>query len=286
MAADPFLGVRLAPPAPAGCVATVAARGEWRGARRVLTVRAVRALVVLPTYDEAADIAEVLRGVRAAVPSAAILVVDDSSPDGTADVAKAADAELGSVEVLVRPRKSGLGSAYRTGFGVAVDRGYEVVVEMDADLSHDPASLPALLGAVRAGADVAIGSRYIDGGSIPKEWSAHRRTLSRWGNRYAVVVLGLPCADATSGFRAYRVAALADVDLDRLQADGYAFQVEMTYLLACAGRSLVEVPIAFAERRHGRSKMSLRVVVEAFVLVTGWALRRLIAQGAAPVGSP
>jgi glycosyltransferase involved in cell wall biosynthesis len=238
----------------------------------------VRTLVVLPTYDEAADIAEVLRRVRAAAPAADILVVDDASPDGTADVAKAAGADVGGVEVIVRPGKGGLGSAYRTGFRHALERGYDAVVEMDSDLSHDPASLPALLDALAAGADLAVGSRYVAGGSVPHQWPANRRALSRWGNRYAAAVLHLPLADATSGFRAYRADVLADLDLDGIRADGYAFQVEMAYLFARAGRVIVEVPIVFAERRHGRSKMSLNVVAEALVLVTAWGARDLVSR--------
>ncbi|HVF14590.1 MAG TPA: glycosyltransferase, partial [Acidimicrobiales bacterium] len=146
----------------------------------------VRTLVVLPTYDEADNIAEVLRRLRAAVPSADVLVVDDSSPDGTAEIAKAAGAEVGGVDVMVRSGKSGLGSAYRAGFAEGMRRGYDILVEMDSDLSHDPAVLPTLLRAVEGGADLAIGSRYIPGGSIPR-WSIHRRALSRWGNRYASV---------------------------------------------------------------------------------------------------
>jgi dolichol-phosphate mannosyltransferase len=238
----------------------------------------VRALVVLPTYEEAADIAEVLHRVRTAAPAADILVVDDASPDGTADIAKGAGEDVGGVEVLVRPGKAGLGSAYRDGFRHALQRGYDVVVEMDSDLSHDPAALPALLEAVAAGADLAVGSRYVAGGSIPHQWPAHRRALSRWGNRYAAAALHLPLADATSGFRAYRADVLADLDLDRIRADGYAFQVEMAYLFARVGRAIVEVPIAFAERRHGRSKMSLRVVAEALVLVTAWGVSDLVSR--------
>jgi len=235
----------------------------------------VRTLVVLPTYDEVADIAEVLRKVRAAVPTADMLVVDDSSPDGTADVAKTVAYELGGIEVLVRPAKSGLGTAYRAGFRHGHDHGYDVMVEMDSDLSHDPRALPAILEAVEAGADLVIGSRYIPGGSLPPQWPMFRRALSRWGNRYAAVVLNLPVADATSGFRAYRSSALAVLDLDKVRADGYGFQVEMAYRLARAGRTIVEVPISFGERAHGRSKMSFRVVGEAFLLVSALGFRDL-----------
>jgi len=150
----------------------------------------MRALVVLPTYQEADNIVEVLRRLRASAPGADVLVVDDSSPDGTAALAKAAGVELGGIDVLVRPAKSGLGSAYRAGFAEGLARGYDVLVEMDSDLSHDPARLPSLLRAVEAGADLALGSRYVPGGLIPR-WPFYRRWLSRWGNRYAAAVLGL-----------------------------------------------------------------------------------------------
>ncbi|MGB1631099.1 MAG: polyprenol monophosphomannose synthase, partial [Acidimicrobiales bacterium] len=195
----------------------------------------MRTLVVLPTFNEAANIEEVLRQVRASVPAADMLVVDDSSPDGTADLAEGIGRELGSVEVLRRPAKSGLGSAYRDGFRLGLTRGYDVMVEMDSDLSHDPGSLPALLAAVEQGASLALGSRYVPGGSIP-DWSWYRRALSRWGNRYAARVLGLGITDATSGFRAYTADVLAAVAIDDVRADGYGFQIEMAYrVLRCGG---------------------------------------------------
>lgn len=244
----------------------------------------MRSLVVLPTFEEADNIVEVLRRVRAAAPEADVLVVDDSSPDGTADVAKEAGADLGGIDVLIRPGKAGLGSAYRAGFRQGRAMGYDVLVEMDSDLSHDPSSLPALLAAVEGGADLAIGSRYVPGGSIPPQWPVYRSALSRWGNRYAAVVLNLPVADATSGFRAYRADALAGLDLDRVRADGYGFQVEMAHLLARNGCTIVEVPIVFHERRHGRSKMSIRIVAEAFVLVTASGLRDLVTGRRRSVG--
>ena len=236
-------------------------------------------LIVLPTYQEATNIAEVLRRIRAAVPAATVLVVDDSSPDGTAAIAEAAASELGNIDVLRRSHKSGLGSAYRDGFGWGLERAFEVIVEMDADLSHDPADLPRLLAAVEDGADLAIGARYVPGGSIPA-WSWHRRLLSREGNRYASWALRLPVKDATSGFRAYRAPILAKVDLSQVRADGYGFQVEMAYEVAAHGGSIVELPIRFSERALGRSKMSGRIVLEALVLVTWWGLRdRLKARG-------
>lgn len=238
----------------------------------------MRALVVLPTYQEAENIAEVLRRLRAAAPGADVLVVDDSSPDGTADLAKATAHEVGGVDVLVRGAKSGLGSAYRAGFAEGLARGYEVLVEMDSDLSHDPARLPALLAAVEGGADLAVGSRYVPGGSIPN-WPVHRRCLSRWGNRYADLMLGLSVRDATSGFRAYPAATLRRIDLDSVRSDGYGFQIEMAYRVAASGGRIVELPIEFVDRERGTSKMSFRIIAEALMLVTWWGVRDRARRG-------
>lgn len=232
----------------------------------------MRTLVVLPTYEEAENIAEVIRRVRGVVPDAEILVVDDSSPDGTAEVARAAGQEIGGVEVLVRPAKSGLGTAYQDGFAAGRADGFDVLVEMDSDLSHDPAALPQLLKAVRDGADLAIGSRYVPGGSIP-QWPLHRRALSRYGNLYASRLLRLPVRDATSGFRAYRGEMVDHIDLKSVRADGYGFQIEMAYRVAGAGGRIVELPIEFRDRRRGTSKMSARIVIEALFLVTWWGVR-------------
>jgi glycosyltransferase involved in cell wall biosynthesis len=242
----------------------------------------VRALVVLPTYQEAENIVEVLRRLRAAAPAADILVVDDSSPDGTAALARAAGQETGGVDVLVRTTKSGLGSAYRAGFAEGLARGYDILVEMDSDLSHDPARLPALLRAVEDGADLAVGSRYVPGGAIPG-WPAHRRWLSRAGNRYADFVLGLSVRDATSGFRAYRADALRRVDLSSVRADGYGFQIEMAYRVAGNGGAIVELPIEFVDRTRGTSKMSGRIIVEALLLVTWWGVRDRVLTPRRPV---
>jgi dolichol-phosphate mannosyltransferase len=232
----------------------------------------VRVLVVLPTYEEAANIADVLRRLRAAVPTADVLVVDDASPDGTADLAEAMGAELGGrVDVLRRPGKAGLGSAYRAGFRWGLGRGYDALVEMDADLSHDPAVLPVLLKEAEAGADLVIGSRYVPGGSIPN-WSWHRQALSRGGNRYAGAVLGLDVHDTTAGYRVYRASMLRRLDLDSVRADGYGFQIEMTYRTAQAGGRIVESPIHFTDRVRGTSKMSGRIIVEALLLVTWWGV--------------
>jgi dolichol-phosphate mannosyltransferase len=229
-------------------------------------------LVILPTFDEAENIETVLGRVRAACPRANVLVVDDGSPDGTADLAEAAARRLGQVDVLRRTEKAGLGAAYRAGFGWGLARDHDVLIEMDADLSHDPEDLPALIAAVDHGADLAIGSRYVPGGSIP-DWSWHRRMLSRWGNRYAAGVLGLAVNDATAGFRAYRGDMLRRIDLDSVVAEGYGFQIEMTYEVVRLGGGIVEVPIAFTDRLLGESKMSSRIVVEALGLVTWWAFR-------------
>jgi dolichol-phosphate mannosyltransferase len=236
----------------------------------------VRTLVVIPTYEEALNITEVLTRVRAAVPQVDILVVDDNSPDGTAALARATADELGQIDVLVRPKKDGLGNAYRNGFQVGIDRGYEVLVQMDADLSHDPAALPSLFAALDEGAEAVIGSRYIPGGSVP-HWPWHRRALSKWGNRYACVVLGMSVHDATAGFRAYRVDALEAIDVFSTRAQGYGFQIETAYRISRSGRKLAEVPITFTDRVRGASKMSLSVMSEELLLVTWWGIRDRLA---------
>lgn len=232
----------------------------------------MRTLIVLPTFNEADNIVEVLQKLRAVVPEASVLVVDDASPDGTADLVEEVAEQIGDISVMRRPAKSGLGSAYRDGFRRGLSVGYDVMVEMDSDLSHDPAALPLLLTAVADGAALALGSRYIPGGSIP-DWSWYRRALSRWGNRYAAAVLGIDVKDATSGYRAYRAEALTNIDFHTVQADGYGFQVEMAYRVLASGGRIVEVPISFTDRVRGESKMSSRIVIEALVLVTWWAIR-------------
>jgi dolichol-phosphate mannosyltransferase len=232
----------------------------------------VRTLVITPTYVEAENIDEFLRRARAALPSADILVVDDNSPDGTADIAEATADELGGIDVLRRPAKQGLGSAYRAGFAIGLDKGYEALVQIDADLSHDPAVLPNLLSEVESGVDLAIGSRYVPGGEIP-HWPWFRRALSRYGNRYAALVLGTGVKDATSGYRVYRADTLKSIDYATTRAKGYGFQIETEYRVHVWGGRITEVPIVFTDRVRGYSKMTWFIFAEELLLVTWWGIR-------------
>ena len=235
----------------------------------------MRVLVVLPTYNEAENIERVLREVRRALPEGGVLVVDDGSPDGTAELAEKVARDVGGIDVVRRPGKAGLGSAYRAGFAWGLARGWDAMVEMDADFSHEPSALPGLVAPLEAGADLSVGSRYVPGGSIPN-WSWHRRLLSEGGNRYAAVVLGMAVRDSTSGFRAYRADMLRQLDLDRIRADGYGFQIEMVHQVLLHGGRVVEVPIRFVDRVEGTSKMSSAIVVEALLLVTWWGVLRIV----------
>jgi dolichol-phosphate mannosyltransferase len=232
----------------------------------------VRTLVVTPTYIEAENITEFLTKLRAAVPDADVLVVDDNSPDGTGDLAEQAAKELGQIEVMHRPGKSGLGVAYRAGFAWGLERGYQVLVQIDADLSHDPAVLPTLLAALDDGADLVIGSRYVPGGAVP-HWPMHRRALSRYGNWYTSFALRTGVKDATAGYRAYRADMLRKVRYDTTRAVGYGFQIELAYRVWRAGGRIVEVPITFTDRTRGQSKMSARIAAEELLLVTWWGIR-------------
>jgi dolichol-phosphate mannosyltransferase len=232
----------------------------------------VRRRVIIPTYNEAENIVQVMERTRAALPDADILIVDDGSPDGTADIAEKLGIDMGGVDILRREGKLGLGSAYIAGFKRSIEDGYDVVVEMDADLSHDPGQLPSIVGPIPDAADLVIGSRYVPGGSIP-DWPKRRELLSRWGNRYAALVLGLAVNDSTAGYRAYSTAMLRKIDLDHVRADGYAFQIEMTYRVINERGRVIEVPIRFIDRAVGDSKMSGKIVVEALGLVTLWGIR-------------
>jgi dolichol-phosphate mannosyltransferase len=214
--------------------------------------------VILPTYNEAPNLEAVVRGVQAAMPEARVLVVDDASTDGTGALAES----LPGVEVLHRPGKAGLGRAYAAGFATALAAGADLVVEMDADLSHDPADLPRLVAPARAGADLVLGSRYVAGGGV-EDWGVKRRLLSRWGCGYARRVLGVGVRDLTGGFKCFRAATLQAIDATGAGAQGYAFQVELTWRALSLGLQVVEVPIRFRERRLGDSKMSGRIALEA-----------------------
>jgi len=232
----------------------------------------MRPLIVLPTYNEAENISDIIRRAREAARDARILVVDDSSPDGTAEFARIAAGQFGGVDILSRPVKSGLGSASRDGFRWGRDRGFDVLIEMDSDFSHDPDDLPRLLRGIDEGADLVIGSRYVPGGEIP-HWPWRRRALSKYGNRYSAAMLRLPVHDLTAGYRAYRSEILSRIDVDTVGAEGYGFQIEMTYRVAQAGGSIIEIPIKFIDRVRGTSKMSSAIVVEAMGLVTWWGIR-------------
>ncbi len=227
--------------------------------------------VVIPTYNEAENLPTITRSVRAH--GYQLVIVDDNSPDGTGRLADELAAVDGEITVVHRPAKQGLGPAYAEGFSVALGTPASVVCQMDADLSHDPAELPSLVEAIGDGADVAVGSRYVPGGSVPG-WPLHRRLLSRWGNRYARAMLATPIHDMTSGFRAYRSQVLSTLQPATCEASGYGFQVEMSSRSHEAGAAVVEIPITFRDRQWGESKMHWRIALEAMRLVTVWGVRR------------
>jgi dolichol-phosphate mannosyltransferase len=228
--------------------------------------------VILPTYDERPTIERVLRGVLAAGPTVQALVVDDASPDGTAEVVRGIMTTEPRVRLTERPRKMGLASAYLDGFAAALAEGHDLIVEMDSDLSHDPEQLPALLDVAKQGADLTIGSRYVPGGSV-SNWSPLRVALSRAGNIYARASLGLPVHDATSGFRIYRRPLVERLVERGVHTDGYGFQIELALRSYRDGWTLGEVPITFREREHGRSKISRSIVAEALWLIARWGVR-------------
>ena len=233
-------------------------------------------LVIVPTYNERDNIRPIVSAVLAH--GYDVLVVDDGSPDGTGEIADELAETNECVHVLHRTTKEGLGPAYAAGFAHGLSMGAEILCEMDADFSHDPADLPRLVAAVRNGADLAIGSRYVDGGRTDG-WPWHRIAISRGGNRYASMMLGLHVSDATAGFRAFRDTTLRKVDPSTCEASGYGFQVEMAWRTEQVGLTIVEVPITFRDRRYGESKMSGRIAAEAMVLVTKWGLGRLFGKG-------
>lgn len=232
---------------------------------------APRTLVVIPTYCEKENIAQLVARVRAAVPAAHVLIVDDNSPDGTGQIADGLAAADPNIRVLHRTVKDGLGRAYVAGFSRALSEGFTRVVEMDADGSHQPEQIPLLLAAVEEGADVAIGTRWMPGGSVVN-WPLRRQLISRVGTAYARIMLHSPLRDVTSGFRAFRASALTSVDLSAFRGMGYVFQIEMVWRAQQAGLTVVEVPITFIERVAGASKMSFAIAWEAMVQITRWGV--------------
>jgi len=230
----------------------------------------VRALVVIPTFNEAESVVEVLDRVLVADPRVDVLVVDDGSPDGTAKLVLDRALDEPRVHLMERSGKQGLGAAYRAGFGWGLERGYDALVEMDADLSHPPERLPTLLDGL-AGADLVIGSRYVPGGRTVN-WSRTREAISRGGNAYVRLALGVPVHDCTAGYRAYRREVLEELPVESVRSNGYCFQIEMAHKTWQEGFRVVEVPITFTERASGVSKMSRQIVAEALARVTQWAL--------------
>lgn len=231
----------------------------------------MRSLIIIPTYNERESLPTVMDRLRRAVPAGDVLVVDDNSPDGTGDMADAMSAADPQIHVLHRTEKNGLGQAYIAGFRWGLEQGYEILVEMDADCSHQPEQLPLLLDAVEQGADMAIGSRYVPGGRT-ENWPLQRQLISRGGNIYSRVLLGTSIHDITGGFRAYRDTTLRALDLDSVRSRGYCFQIDLAWRAERLGLKIVEVPITFVEREEGASKMSNDVTVEAATSVAKWGL--------------
>jgi dolichol-phosphate mannosyltransferase len=233
-------------------------------------------LIVVPTYNERDNLAELVEAVHASVPGAHLLVVDDASPDGTGALGDSIAAADPRVAVIHRPGKLGLGTAYVDGFRHALRHGYEAIFEMDADFSHDPAYIPRFLEALAAGADLVLGSRNVPGGGV-EGWGLDRHLLSKGGSLYARTILGVPVRDLTTGFKAYTRRALEVIDPETIRSNGYSFQIETTYRALRKGLRVVEVPIVFVDRRAGRSKMSRRIFAEAIAEV--WRLRIDAARG-------
>jgi dolichol-phosphate mannosyltransferase len=229
-----------------------------------------RVLIIVPTYNERENVEHVVDEFLAPVPEADLLFVDDNSPDGTGELIDSIVEHNPRVHVLHREGKLGLGSAYIAGFRWGLERGYDYLLEMDADFSHDPKYLPALVQCARDGADMAVGSRYVEGGGT-ENWGIGRQVLSRFGGTYARTILGVSVRDMTAGFVCYRRETLERIDLDAIRSNGYSFQIEMKYRVLCADMTVGEVPIVFVDRRVGQSKMSRAIVAEALLMC--WKLR-------------
>ena len=232
----------------------------------------MRVLTIIPTYNELESLPKTLQRLRAAVPASDVLVVDDNSPDGTGQLADSFAADDAQVNVLHRQGKAGLGAAYIAGFRWGLAEGYDVLVEMDADGSHQPEQLPQLLEALEEGADLAMGSRWVAGGSVVN-WPLYRQMISRTGSTYARLMLGLKIKDVTGGYRAFRRTTLEKLNLDQVDSVGYGFQVDLAWRVAKLGLRIEERPITFVERELGASKMSGNIVVEAMINVTKWGLQ-------------
>ena len=242
------------------------------------------AWVILPTYNEAENLPGIAAAILESLPGATLLVVDDSSPDGTGTLAEQLGADDPRIRVRPRRTKQGLGKAYLDGFGVALSGGASIVIQMDADWSHDPAALPALIAPITTdAADLVIGSRYTPGGAV-EDWGIARRIISRGGSLFAKIVLRLGPSDLTGGFKAWRASTLERVPFDGVRAGGYVFQIEMTYRASRLGARVAEVPITFKDRRVGQSKMSRRIVVEALFVVIGLRWDELRGRGPVPKG--
>ncbi len=247
--------------------------GSTEGLPTTVALGASEVWVVMPTYNEVLNLESIVEAAREQLPAGSrILIVDDNSPDGTGQLGDRLASESDDLEVLHRPEKEGLGPAYIAGFHHALNAGAGLIVQMDADFSHDPGDIPRLIEAAE-GADVVIGSRYVEGGGVP-DWGKRRRVMSRVGSAYAQVALGLPYRDLTGGFKVIRREVLESIDLDGTASHGYAFQVELTYRAARAGFRIEEIPIQFRDRRAGNSKMNARIVLEAAIGVPRMRLRR------------
>ena len=236
-----------------------------------------RVLVIIPTYDERENIELIVQRVRTSVPDAHVLVADDASPDGTGEIADTLAAADDHVHVMHRSGKQGLGAAYLAGFAWGLERGYDVLVEMDADGSHQPEQLSRLLAALDAGADVALGSRWVPGGEVVN-WPFVRKLISRGGTTYVRLALGVPIHDVTGGYRAFRREALEELDLAGVASQGYCFQIDLAWRAVQRGLTVVEVPITFVERERGASKMSGDIVREALLRVTQWGAQHRLEQ--------
>jgi dolichol-phosphate mannosyltransferase len=241
-----------------------------------------RVAVIMPTYNERENLESIAARVRSSVPDADLLVVDDNSPDGTGELADKLAAGDEQIHVLHRPGKAGLGAAYIAGFGWALEQGYGVMVEMDADGSHQPQDLPRLLAALRD-ADLVIGSRWVPGGTV-RNWPKSREALSRGANTYARLMLRVPVHDTTAGYRAYRAQTLRTIDLGSVQSQGYCFQIDLTRRALNAGLTVIEVPITFVDRTRGASKMSRAVMAEAFWRVAQWGVSDRLHRRRKPAG--